>query len=289
MKHVLQSLLMTTVLTLPTAFATDQMPGFNESTTNALATAESNPKLSLTAQIQSMLINDPLDKILNTAFTTELWQKKISDDEHKALVTFIKGSITSNTRRFILEGILPNASPYARLWAAQSLKALGSKYHDRAAVLFEKSADYPTPGSGMVANILTAADALKQLGLADRALTLYKKAADYPTDTVQDTRSVTDNLKALGLTDRAAEVYERFANRDKIEYSNLQWAAHGLAGLGSKYHDRSAVLFELSANKLNVKPYQIIFAADGLRKVTLTQRAAAVYKKATDHLDATPI
>jgi hypothetical protein len=62
---------MTTVFTLPTAFASDQISPFpDESTTSAFVTPESNPQISVTAQLENMLTKDSFDEILNAAFAS---------------------------------------------------------------------------------------------------------------------------------------------------------------------------------------------------------------------------
>jgi hypothetical protein len=175
MKHTLQSLLLTTVLTLPTAFASDQISPFSyESTTNALATPESNPQVSVTAQFKNMLTKDSFDGVLNATFATKLWTKKISKDECTALVAFINKHPTfTDDQKHILQGLLPNATSDAICLTASEFSNLGSispaesaeraKHHDRAAVLYEKSADYPAAPSK---DIRKAAGGLKTLGSA---------------------------------------------------------------------------------------------------------------------------
>ncbi len=255
MKHTLQSLLMTTVLTLPTAFASDQISPFSyESTTNALATPESNPQVSVTAQFKSMLTKDSFDEVLNATFATELWTKKISKDECTALVALINKHPTfTDDQKHILQGLLPNATSDAICLTASEFSNLGSispaesaeraKHHERAAALYEKSADYPDAAPSYIQLI---ADVLSSFGsdYHDRAAALYEKSADHQDVTPFYIRLAADVLSLLGSDyhDRAAVLYEKSADYPAAPSKDIRKAAGGLKTLGSAYHGRADAL-----------------------------------------------
>jgi hypothetical protein len=198
MKHVLQSLLMTTVLTLPTAFASDQIPGFNESTTNALATAESNPKLSITAADRYELTANQLNA---TPYDSLSAANRLKDlgSKYYAEVAILYEKCANH----------PTAKPE----------------------------DILNAGMGLASLRFNAGAVWYSLGITDRAAALFELIANRKDVTPQDIIKAGEGFDSLGLTDRAAAVYELIANRKDAHIYDIRLAADKLRNLGVRLRE----------------------------------------------------
>ena len=251
MKYTLQSLLITTVLALPTVFGSEPLSGFeDESTTDALATPESNPQVSVTAQFKNMLTNDSFDDILNAAFDIALWTMLMTPTQHTDLVVAINEHRTFIAdEKIILKGLLPNATPTVIECAADKLSWCGTAYHHKTEALYKLSANHPdaTPE-----NIREAAYGLDYLGFTDSAAALYKLSAKHAFATAADIRLAASGLQALGskypdgspkrtkLYTSAAELFEQSGHHRTATQDDIWSAAAELEALG--YDDRADAL-----------------------------------------------
>jgi hypothetical protein len=307
MKHILQSLLLTTVLTLPTAFGSDQMSAFDESTTSAFVTRESNSQVSVKAQLEAQLKKDSFNDILNAAFASELWAKKISNHERNALLDLVyKDPKFTPHQRYVLQGLLSNATPLEIQCAANHLKVLGSKYpegsnertkyHTSACTLFKQLTEqegetsddmfYKTIGLSSLGSF-SPAGSPERADYNDRAAALHEKSAHDQNATLHDILSAADGLKYLGAKyhPKAAELYELAAKHATATLDDILRAADGLKYLVSKYRPKAAELYELAAKDKNANPDDIQSVARGLSLLgsNYHDRAAVFYEKFANH------
>ncbi len=324
MKHILQSLLMTTVLTLPTAFASDQMSAFDKSTTDALATPESNPQVK--AQLEVQLTKDSFD---NPALNAMKLKMLIST--YKALVALINKYPTFTARQKLVEDLLPNATPIHIRDVADGLRILGlnypagsdeyNEYHHSAQTVYDGLTSYggETPHDmiarasgfqGLVCGYFFT-EPSKSVEYSERAAELYELAANHATATVEDILYAANQLYLIGFEsapgstksehyERAAALYEIAANRPTATVTDILRAASKLYSIhlrvspGSakcaEHNDRTAILYELAASRADATPDDILGAADELRnlKSKYYQRVAALYELAASRATATP-
>jgi hypothetical protein len=218
-------------------------------------------------------IDESFDYILNAAFALNSWTKKMTANEHKALVPLINvNRIFNDTEKDIIKGLLPNATPNDILRAANGLRYLG--FTDRAEALYELSAQHLTATPD---DIRLVADGLTVLRLTDRVAPLYEKSAH--------------RLKFLRFTDRAAALYEKSAHHPTAIHNDIQKAADGLKDLGSDYYEKAAEFYELSTHHEDANLYQIQSAAEELScfGVEYHPKAAALFERWANHQDATSI
>ncbi len=238
--------------------------------------------------------DESFDYILNAAFALNSWTKKMTANEHKALVPLINvNRIFNDTEKDIIKGLLPNATPNDILRAANGLRYLG--FTDRAEALYEKSAQHLTATPDdirLVADGLTvlrltdrvaplyekSAHRLKFLRFTDRAAALYELAAQHITATPGNIRLAAGALKTLGLIDRAVALYEQSALHPKAHPDDLRLATDALKALG--FTDTAAALYEKSGHYPNTDLGSIQRAADGLKALGLIDRAAVLYERA---------
>jgi hypothetical protein len=204
------------------------------------------------------------DNLLDIAFDVKFWTVPMSYENHAAYVRVINGNARfGDTEKRILRGLLPNATEGDAREAAYALKVLGMtpvghevriKYHDKAAVLYERSAD--TQGSTS-RDVQRAGDSLRALGdlwpdNPDQrtkyhviAAAVYERIADIQGATPRDLQGAGNSLKELGSSwpeasqertryhARAAAVYERIADTEGAASGDVQRAVDKLKELGN--------------------------------------------------------
>jgi hypothetical protein len=277
MKHTLQLLLITTVLTLPTTFGSEfdaPLAPVDHSETRVAVISKSNHTASTQASCGVIKASTLFDKDLNS-----LWDQRptMTTDEYTALVATINNNSTySNDEKNLLKGLLPNATPTEIRLAARILSTFGSiypqrsneraKHHTKAAKLFEQAANHKniTPNQ-----ILIAAYELGVLG--------YK----YPERSDERTN----------YHDRAAGLYEQFANRHGATPREIQLTSLKLRNLGfsypegseerTNYHDKAAKLIEQTANHKDAKTHHIFPETYELKALgsQYHSRASELFKK----------
>jgi hypothetical protein len=259
-------------------------------------------------ELENMLKKDSFDKILNAAFATELWAKKISNDERTALVGLVfKNTTFTDNQKSILQGLLPNALSHHIKSAAYSLELLGSDYHDRVATLYEQSALHKETN---ILDIYKAAVELTRFGTEynDRVAALYELVANHPTASLDYILGAADGLRDLGSDyhDRAAELYKESANPYELSTHDqdanlyqIESAANALSRFGAEYHPKAAALFERGAHHQDATSNHIEWAANGLKalgskypigsteRTQYNKRAATLYGLNPNHREAT--
>jgi hypothetical protein len=321
MKHILQSLLMTTVLTLPTAFASDQMSAFDKSTTDALATPESNPQVK--AQLEVQLTKDSFD---NPALNAMKLKMLIST--YKALVALINKYPTFTARQKLVEDLLPNATPIHIRDVADGLRILGlnypagsdeyNEYHHSAQTVYDGLTSYggETPHDmiarasgfqGLVCGYFFT-EPSKSVEYSERAAELYELAANHATATVRNILTAADELKFLGNNiydgsvksaerhGKARTLYELAANHATATVEDILYAANQLYLIGfesapgstkSEHYERAAALYEIAANRPTATVTDILRAASKLYSIHL--RVSPGSAKCAEHNDRTAI
>jgi hypothetical protein len=312
---------MTTVLTLPTAFASDQMSAFDKSTTDALATPESNPQVK--AQLEVQLTKDSFD---NPALNAMKLKMLIST--YKALVALINKYPTFTARQKLVEDLLPNATPIHIRDVADGLRILGlnypagsdeyNEYHHSAQTVYDGLTSYggETPHDmiarasgfqGLVCGYFFT-EPSKSVEYSERAAELYELAANHATATVRNILTAADELKFLGNNiydgsvksaerhGKARTLYELAANHATATVEDILYAANQLYLIGfesapgstkSEHYERAAALYEIAANRPTATVTDILRAASKLYSIHL--RVSPGSAKCAEHNDRTAI
>jgi hypothetical protein len=178
----------------------------------------------------------------------------------------------------------PTATPEDILRAAGGLRMF--RLIDRSAALYELAASHAT---ATLDHILWTAHGLRDLGPAynDRTAAFYELVANHATATPDYILRAAYELRMLRLIDRSAALYELAANHASAA-DHIRSAADAFRDLGSNYHERVAILYELYANHDDVIPDDILRTAYKLRMLRLIDRSAALYELAGNHATATP-
>jgi hypothetical protein len=293
MKHTLQSLLMTTVLTLPTAFGSEPLSASTDPTTAAAAAVTTQSSIVTTSQRpQSTLDRFPVgvaNQISGCAVKSSsgitldfLDLKNVyrlarvsrnGGEVAQPMLTALNIWRHSNVIPRLLQGTLDTPDlPMLRLFRINTdasfdnvLKAafavnpwtmkMPAHEHTALVAFVDNDPTFTAPQKNILKSLL-------------------------PNATPDDILRAALGLKDLGLTDTAAALYERIASRDNATTDDIKTAAGGLIYLS--LIDRAAVLYELVANRDGAIRDDILSAADGLRGLGLIHRAAVVLELAAN-------
>ena len=222
LKHTLQSLLITSVLTLPSVM------GANE----------------LTAAEQTVLSSGHSNQI---KFDDAI---KILLDSSKSAIGDVKSRLLEFTdkQRLILETLIdPNSSAWDLYESAGSLI---DDYHMEASVtasVVERAANHP---EAPIAVILYAADDLGKLGklYEINAVNLFEKAANHTEASCGDIYIASLGLLKINRSlyrGRVADLYEKAANHPEALGEFIVELADSLSSFGEAYSDRAEALRNL--------------------------------------------
>ncbi|QOL20466.1 hypothetical protein [Candidatus Bodocaedibacter vickermanii] len=234
MTHTLKSLLITSMLTLPSVFATSDTLLETESDGNPTVTTT----VATVAPSQSTLLRlavAPIHLIVGQIHTTfDMGWLNGQDVADLALI-----SKKFNT---LAQPVL-NAIKWRSFLVPRILLQTTDPQNETMLTLFRVSLD------STFDNVLNLA--------LDRRFLMHKVSAETGSELINkinNTATFTDIQKKILIS--------ILPNSTPLDIFD---AAVGLSTLGAPYHDRAATLFELSANRPDSTPKNILFAAHSLR------------------------
>ena len=299
MKHTLQSLLIITVLTLPTAFGetldlsgdSAAVPEKESSSIVEISTRPQPPIYRLHKDILEVIFglahNVENDKKLHPGFTNlqalkalALTCSGLSDVAQSMLREVRKIDVVHR----LLQGGVPTpydagiltflgintAAPFDNvLNAAFAVKSWMKKMGPERTALVAAINRHPT---------FTDNQKIILSGLLPNATTL-------------DIKRAASRLRVRGTAyhDKAAAFFERVVQHPGATAFLIQRIARELRDLGTAYYPKAAVLFELSANHVGATADDIRSAATGFYYLgsAYYPKAAALYEKSAHHVGAT--
>ena len=294
MKHPLQSVLLTTVLTLPTVFGSvDQLPTSTDQTT-----ADQSYIVKLSRRAFD-LRDDP-------AAVARLYLGSLNNGSLLSDVSFVATQlekleyIASAIQAYERSKALPKTRIYtgfantkiARLQqqlhtASNSDNTSLSTFRENLATSFNEAL-----AVAVAANLWTIqmsddeCTALLAVINTHPTLTSAQKTileCLLPNATPYDIRCAANGLQDLGSQyhDSAAKLWQEFANRDGATQWDIQIAAEKLKALGTKYYPIAAELWQEFTNRDGATPDDIELAGNGFRNLGLIDRAIELFNRLT--------
>ena len=297
MTPALKSLLITTVLTLPSVFAADDTLLENESDARPAVTT-----VATVATPQSSLSRLPV----------QLMQLVVGHANATFGIGYLNGrdvaalALTSKKFNALAQPVL-NATKWLSLLTPRILLQTTDPLDTAMLTLFKVSLDLTfdnllniklainhnfsmitvTPEThtklvDRINNIATFTDIQKQI-----LINILPNAT--PWNILDAARTLLLNFEAQ-YPDRAAALYELLAKHPNATLMNILYAANALGARGDQYHDRAAVLYELFAEHPNAYPLNILDAANALRDLGTQyhDRAAALSERCVNLITKNP-
>ncbi|QOL20416.1 hypothetical protein [Candidatus Bodocaedibacter vickermanii] len=249
MTHTFKSLLITTVLTLPSAFGAAELhvtaaaAGPHSAEIAAVAVARhlvATPE-GMRRKVDQLVRSGQKEKAVELLEEFANHPDATLKDIRSAgwSISILGGGDEKAVVLFERAANHPDATPEYIFDAASGMYDLGPSFYLRVAELLEKSANLPDAAP---VDIQNAAYGLYSLGVDfyARAAELFEKSATHPDATPDDIQSAAYGSWQLGQKDKAAELFEKSANLPDVTPVNIQNAVRGLRSIAAKCREGSA-------------------------------------------------
>jgi hypothetical protein len=254
MKTTLNTILLTSVLAVPTTFGADLPTRTHEPDVNhgTQSVTYWNPLAEFGLASNS---NKSFIEWLRFVTTIDFQKSSVTKkDLENAKASIDSLQILSTEQKGVLVTLIDQPAPLAIRKIANDLcRSLDESNYEIPAKLYERAANH---SNATVEDFQWAALGVKKLGIAyhGQAAGLHIKSANLTKASLQDIKIDTFSLLEFGSTyyPTVANLLEKLANHSQVTSDDIEGFAYTLTTLGSDYLDRAADLYIRSVSHSKV-------------------------------------